>query len=90
MGACVTIFAFVDAALIKPLPYSDPSRLVSVFESNTLGPQFHLSYLDYLDFKRLNHVFSSLDVYEGSNLFLTTPARASTRRIPVSGRGRSF
>ena len=74
MGACVTIFAFVDAALIKPLPYSDPSRLVSVFESNTLGPQFHLSYLDYLDFKRLNHVFSSLDVYEGSNLFLTTPA----------------
>jgi predicted permease len=74
IGASVAIFAFVDAALIKPLPYSDPNRLVSVFESNTLGPQFHLSYLDYLDFKRLNHVFNSLDAYEESNLFLTTPA----------------
>ena len=26
------IFAFVDATLIKPLPYKDPSRLVGVFE----------------------------------------------------------
>src|SRR6187402_2690546 len=29
MGASVAIFAFVDAALIKPLPYKDPGRLVS-------------------------------------------------------------
>ena len=33
MCASVAIFAFVDAALIKPLPYRDPSRMVGVFES---------------------------------------------------------
>ena len=33
IGASVAIFAFVDAALIKPLPYKDPTRLVDVAES---------------------------------------------------------
>ena len=28
MAASVAIFAFVDAALLQPLPYKDPSRLV--------------------------------------------------------------
>src|SRR6266700_676746 len=59
IGASVAIFAFVDAALLKPLPYQNPSRLVGLFESISLGPRFHLSYPDYLDWKRLNTVFSS-------------------------------
>jgi len=34
LGICasVAIFAFVDAALVKPLPYKNPERLVAVFE----------------------------------------------------------
>ena len=32
MCASVAIFAFVDAALIKPLPYKDPKQLVGVYE----------------------------------------------------------
>ncbi len=74
IGASVAIFAFVDAALIKPLPYESPSRLVNLFESNQTGPQFHLSYLDYLDWKRLNHVFSSMAVYEQDDFMLNTAA----------------
>ena len=73
IGASVTLFAFVDAALIRPLPYSRPSRLAAVFESNPMGPRFHLSYLDYLDYKKLNTVFSSLDAYDGDTVLLTTP-----------------
>ncbi len=48
-GASVAIFAFVDAALLKPLPYRDSARLVGVFETVALFPQSNLSYLDYLD-----------------------------------------
>jgi macrolide transport system ATP-binding/permease protein len=73
IGSSVTLFAFVDAALIRPLPYSRPSRLAAVFESNPMGPRFHLSYLDYLDYKKLNTVFSSLDAYESDTVLLTTP-----------------
>ena len=74
IGASVAIFGFVDAALIKPLPYESPSRLVSMFESNQTGPRFHLSYLDYQDWKRLNHVFSSMAVYEQDDFMLKTTA----------------
>ncbi len=64
MAASVAIFAFVDAALIKPLPYRDPARLVGVFGSIPLFAQSNLSIPDYLDFKKLNTVFSSLDVFQ--------------------------
>ena len=64
IAASVAIFAFVDAALIKPLPYRQPSRLVGVFGSIPLFAQSNLSIPDYLDFKKLNTVFSSLDVYQ--------------------------
>src|ERR1700678_1717404 len=48
MAASIAIFAFVDAALIRPLPYRDSSRLVGAYESTQLSPQNSLSYLDYL------------------------------------------
>ena len=72
MCASVAIFAFVDAALIRPLPYSDPSRLVGVFESAAV-PESNLSYLDYIDWKRLNTVFTSLAAVPGGRHGVETP-----------------
>jgi predicted permease len=72
IASSVAIFAFVDAALIKPLPYADPNRLVMLFESIPLGPRFHLSYPDYLDWKHQNKVFSSLDVYDAGTMMMKT------------------
>jgi macrolide transport system ATP-binding/permease protein len=79
IGASVVMFAFVDAALIKPLPYENPSRLVNLFENNLTGPRFHLSYLDYLDWKRMNSVFSSLSIYMQDDFMLSTPQ--GTRQV---------
>ncbi len=72
IGAAVSIFAFVDAALIKPLPYLDPGRLVGVYERAKIIPRSNLSYPDYLDWKKLNQVFSSLDVWNGDGYLLST------------------
>ena len=33
IAASVALFAFADAALLKPLPYQQPSRLTAVYES---------------------------------------------------------
>jgi predicted permease len=76
LGICssAAIFAFVDAALIKPLPYQNPSRLVGVYESVGLFPRSNLSYLDYLDWKRMNKVFSSLEVWNGTGFLLKAPS----------------
>jgi macrolide transport system ATP-binding/permease protein len=73
VGAAVAIFTFVDAALIQPLPYAQPSRLAIVYESNTLGPHFHLSYQDWLDYQRRNLVFTSLEAFGNYGYMLTTP-----------------
>lgn len=80
MCASVAIFAFVDAALIKPLPYPNPTRLVHVTESVPLIPRANLSYPDYLDWKKLNQVFSSMDVYQSRGLMLSTPAGTENPR----------
>lgn len=84
MAASVAIFSFVDAALLKPLPYRDPSRLVGVFESITLFKQSDLSIPDYLDWKKRNEVFTSLEIYTRQGLTLLTKngvERVSSGRV---------
>ncbi len=72
IGASVAIFAFVDAALIKPLPYQNPSRLLFVTETTPDIPFAALSYPDYLDWKKQNKVFDSLDVYSQRGFLMST------------------
>ena len=74
LGLCasVSIFAFVDAALVRPLPYRQPERLVGVYGSIPLCPQCDFSWQDYLDWKKLNQVFTSLEAYNTQGLILRT------------------
>ena len=81
IAASVAIFAFVDAALLKPLPYEDPRTLADVTESVAVFPHANLSYPDYLDWKKMNHSFRSLDVYTGAGYLLDTPSGVE----PVTG-----
>jgi macrolide transport system ATP-binding/permease protein len=80
-AASVAIFAFVDAALLQPLPYTNPNTLVDITESISIFPHANLSYPDYLDWKRLNQSFSSFDVYYGAGYLLNTPSGTE----PVTG-----
>jgi len=90
LGICasVSIFAFVDAALIKPLPYPNPSRLVEVTESVPLFPRANLSYPDYLDWKRLNNVFESFEAFTGTFYLARTPA--GTQPLPAAAVSAGF
>jgi macrolide transport system ATP-binding/permease protein len=72
MAATLTIFRFVDSALLRPLPYTDPSRLVEVFESIGQSPRTMVSHLNYLDFERSNRVFESMAAYDVRRNFVLT------------------
>jgi macrolide transport system ATP-binding/permease protein len=72
IGASLAIFSFVDAALLEPLPYVNPSRLMSVNESSAEFPRWPLSYPDFVDWQRLNKSFSSLAVYGSKSYLLQT------------------
>ena len=82
MATTIAIFAFVDAVLIKPLPYRESSRLVGVFERIEAFPRSNLSYADYLDWKKLNSVFTSLAAYQGTGATLT--ATGGVERVPAA------
>jgi len=82
MGVSVAIFGFVDAALLQPLPYADPNRLMSVDESAAVFPRSNLSREDYEDWKRLNRSFSSIDVYTGNGYLLR--GASGTEPVPAA------
>jgi macrolide transport system ATP-binding/permease protein len=73
MGASVAIYAFVDAALIKPLPYNDPTRLVSVYEVVNTCPLCNISYMNYQDWKRSNLPFKSIEAWGWASYLLSSP-----------------
>lgn len=81
IAAAVAIFAFVQTALIKPLPYRDQSRLVAVFESSPGAPRSWLSYPDFEDWKTLNKVFRSIDAYALNGSF-TLNTHTGAEQVP--------
>jgi macrolide transport system ATP-binding/permease protein len=73
IGAATAIYAFVDATLVKPLPYREPAQLVALFEHNPVGDRFHMSDFDYRAWKQRNRSFTSLDVYRPERDTLNKP-----------------
>ena len=73
IGANTAIFSVVDALMLKPLPYPDPSRLAVLWlRSPGLGiMQDWPSPGQYLDIKKQNHGFSEIAISQGSGMTLT-------------------
>jgi putative ABC transport system permease protein len=71
IGATTAIFSFVDAALLKPLPYADAERIVRVMEKPPLWPRNGISTLTYLDWAHDNTVFENMAGLTGDQFTLT-------------------
>ena len=59
IGANSAIFALVDATLLRPLPFRDPSRLVAVYEQTSSGPDY-VSPLNMADWNARSRTFERL------------------------------
>ena len=68
IGANTTIFSVVNSVLLKPLPYSEPNRLALVWQGNVHDPNDLniTSAPNYLDWKRQNHVFENMALFDCS------------------------
>jgi predicted permease len=85
IAGSIAIFGFVDATLIKPLPYEEPSRLVMV---NSVAPSLARSqprapssYLDFVDWRTRTHAFASMAAYDVRGGF-TVATPAGPQRVP--------
>src|SRR5213075_2259751 len=71
IGANTAIFSFVDAVLLKPLPYHDADRIVRVLEKPPRGDRNGISTLNFLDWQRDNTVFDFMAAQSGGSMTLT-------------------
>src|ERR1700723_4772424 len=88
IGANTAIFSFVDAVLLKPLPYPHPERIVGVWEKNAAGFRTNfISTLNFLDWKRQSRCFQFLSAVASDTVTLTgsgTPQELNVQRVSAS------
>ena len=70
IGANTAIFTVVNAVLLRPLPFQDPSRLVLVAEKSQY-PTISTSYQNWLDWRDQSHSFESVEATRPSTIALT-------------------
>ncbi|HET6975866.1 MAG TPA: ABC transporter permease [Pyrinomonadaceae bacterium] len=71
IGVNITIFSFVNAALFRPLPFSEPDRLARVWDSNSV------SYPDYIAYRDGTAAFSGLAAYAQRPMSLTVNGQSN-------------
>ncbi|MEO8724576.1 MAG: ABC transporter permease [Acidobacteriaceae bacterium] len=81
IGATTAIFSLVNTVLLRPLPFPQQERLISVSEGRELPGQAPgtagalrpnvLSYPDFFDWRAQNHSFSGLAAYHDNDFTLT-------------------
>jgi predicted permease len=71
IGANTAIFSVVDAVLLRPLPYKDPSRLVFLQEDSPQVNGMSISMADFDDWRTMNAVFDAMAPYQADSVVLT-------------------
>lgn len=74
IGANTAVFSVVNAVLLKPLPYRDSDRIVSLFSDYGLGTLDQVTIADFRDWRELTTSFDSIATYR----FLDVPATPGT------------
>jgi putative ABC transport system permease protein len=62
IGANTAIFSVINAVLLRPLPYPDANRIVTLSESIPSQPEISVSWQNFLDWRAESTVFESLAV----------------------------
>lgn len=74
LGANTAIFSVVNAALIRPLPFQEPERLVALGEARLqqkASGAANVSLPDYLDWTKTTKSFDNLTAFTGNTATMT-------------------
>ena len=71
IAANVTIFCFVNAFLLQPLPYRHGDRLVRLYPATPSFGRMSVAYPNYQDWQKLNQTFETIACYRYHDLNLT-------------------
>src|SRR5262245_32637544 len=81
IGANTAIFSVVNAVLLRPLPYTEPERLVAVWGNDSTAKDDHtyLSYNDFNDYRQASTSFDQLAAFTPRWSFTLTGAGETDR-----------
>jgi macrolide transport system ATP-binding/permease protein len=71
IGANTAVFSLIDAVLLRPLPYSHPSRLFQLFPTQAGHAMVATSYPAFEDWKKQSRTCETMAAYEQDDLNLT-------------------
>ena len=71
VGANTAMFSIVNAVLLRPLPYANADRLVSVWGRTTQFPRGLLSYKEYGEVRKQTGTLDTLGMFLGQSVNLT-------------------
>ena len=71
IGANTAVFSVVDGVLLKPFPFPDPDRVVSVFDTQPFCPKCPASFPKYVDWRDQNTVFDVVGGWASRSPVLT-------------------
>ncbi len=82
IGASTAIFTVADTVMFRPLPFTDPDRLMRLWESNPEKgwPTFSASHPNFLDWRGQNHSFERLAAQSTAGFTLTSHGGAEIVR----------
>jgi len=71
IGANTALFSVVNGVLLHPLPFQNPDQLYEIYTKTPNFDRGSISYLNFLDWQKENHTFSSLSAFRGDDYNLT-------------------
>ncbi len=71
IGGTTAIFSIVDGVVLRPLPYSDPERIVQITNAGARGDAASFSAPDYRDLKKSATYLSAVAGYRSDIIDLT-------------------
>jgi len=83
IGGTTAIFSVVYGVLLRPLPYSDPGRVMAIFEINTAGARSRLADPNFDDFRDQSRSFQAIAKYN-ANIASVSGASQPTRTMVAS------
>jgi predicted permease len=90
IGAATSIFTVVEAVLLRPLPFAEPSRLVHLHIRGSDGDTYPLPDTDFLAWRDQSDAFSSVAVYDSGQGLALTGEGESERIIALNVTDRFF
>src|SRR5688572_18190779 len=72
IGATTAIFNVVNSLLLRPLPFTDPHRIVALFATSPVdGDRDSTSFPDFSDWQSQSHAFTAIAAYRSDRFNIT-------------------